>query len=75
MNAVGTEWVTPVMNAVGTEWVTPGLPRMMIVKLLTEHHLEFLSLKGGRRGSSEATHVKKPHCWKSHALALNFIGH
>ena len=25
----------------------------MIVKLLTEHHLEFLSLKGGCRGSSE----------------------
>ena len=41
----------------------------MIVKLLTEHHLEFLSLKGGCRGSSESTHVKMPHCCKSHALA------
>ena len=41
----------------------------MIVKLLTEHHLEFLSLKGGCRGSSESTHVKMPHCWKSHATA------
>ena len=41
----------------------------MIVKLLTEHHLEFLSLKGDCRGSSESTHVKMPHCWKSHALA------
>ena len=41
----------------------------MIVKLLTEHHLEFQSLKGGCRGSSESTHVKIPHCWKSHALA------
>ena len=41
----------------------------MIVKLLTEHHLEFLSLKGGCRGSSECTHVKMPHCWKSYALA------
>ena len=30
----------------------------MIVKVLTEHHLEFLSLKGGHRGSSESTHVK-----------------
>ena len=30
----------------------------MILKLLTEHHLEFLSLKGGCRGSSESTHVK-----------------
>ena len=41
----------------------------MIAKLLTEHHLEFLSLKGGCRGSSESTHVKMPHCWKSHELA------
>ena len=41
----------------------------MIVKLLNEHHLEFLSLKGGCRGSSESTPVKMPHCWKSHATA------
>ena len=45
----------------------------MIVKLLTEHLLEFLSLKGGCRGSYESTHAKMPHCWKSHALALNCI--
>ena len=41
----------------------------MIVKLLTEHHLEFLSLKGGCRGLFESTHVKMPHCWKSHVAA------
>ena len=41
----------------------------MIVKLLSEQHLEFLSLKGGCLGSSEFTHVKMPHCWKSHATA------
>ena len=41
----------------------------MIVKLLTEHHLEFLSLKGGYRGSSESTLVKVPHCWKSRVMA------
>ena len=41
----------------------------MIVKLLTEHHLEFLRLKGGCRGSSESTLVKMSNCWKSHALA------
>ena len=41
----------------------------MIVKLLTEHHLEFLSLKGGCTGSSESTLVKMSNCWKSHALA------
>ena len=34
----------------------------MSVKLLTEHHLEFLSLKGGGTGSSESTFVKLPHC-------------
>ena len=32
----------------------------MIVKLLTEHHLEFLSLKGGFPGSSESTLIKMP---------------
>ena len=41
----------------------------MIVRLLTEHHVEFLSLKGGCTGSSESTLVKMPHCWKSHAAA------
>ena len=41
----------------------------MIAKLLTEHHLEFLSLKGGCTGSSESTLVKMPHCLKSHAAA------
>ena len=41
----------------------------MIVKLLTEHHLEFISLTGGCRGSSESTLVKMTNCWKSHAMA------
>ena len=41
----------------------------MILKLLSEHHLELLSLKGGCRGSSESTLVKMSNCWKSHALA------
>ena len=45
----------------------------MIVKLLTEHHLKFVSLEGGCRGSSESTHVKMPHCWKSHVTALNLV--
>ena len=46
----------------------------MCVKLLTEHHLRFISLKGGCTGSSESTLVKIPHFWKSHALAqLIFI--
>ena len=46
----------------------------MIVKLLTEHHLEFLSLTGGCRGPSESTLAKMSNCWKSHALA-HFILH
>ena len=37
----------------------------MSVKLLAEHHLEFLTLKGGRKGL--------PHYWKSHVTALNHI--
>ena len=41
----------------------------MIVKLLTEHHQEFVSLKEGCTGSSESTLVKLPNCWKSHATA------
>ena len=41
----------------------------MSVKLLIEHHLEFLSLKGGCTGSFESTRVKTPHCWKSHVTA------
>ena len=41
----------------------------MSVRLLTEHHLRFLSLKGGCTGSSESTLVKMPHCWKSRVTA------
>ena len=37
----------------------------MTVKLLTEHHLEFLSLKGACIGLAEPTLIKMPHCWKS----------
>ena len=45
----------------------------MRVKLLTEYHLEFLSLKDGCTGTSESTLVKMPHCWKSHAAAHYFV--
>ena len=41
----------------------------MTVKLLSEHHLEFISLKEGDTGSSESIHVKMPHCLKSHIAA------
>ena len=41
----------------------------MNVKLLTEHHLEFLSFKGGCITSSESTFVKILNCLKSHDTA------
>ena len=46
-----------------------SLEYSMTVELLTEHHLEFRSLKGGCTGSSESGLVKMPHCWKSHVTA------
>ena len=47
----------------------------MIVKLPTEHYLEFLSLKGGCRGLSVSTLVKMSNCWKSSATAqIRFSG-
>ena len=46
----------------------------MSVKLLTEHHLEFLSLKEGCTSSSESTLVKMLHCWESHvATQIVFV--
>ena len=41
----------------------------MTVMLMTE----FLSLKGGCRGSSESTHVKMPHCWNLIHWLIYFI--
>ena len=51
-----------------------SLEYYMIVELLTEHLLEFLSLKGGYTGSSESTLVKMPNYWKPHATALISMG-
>ena len=48
----------------------------MIVKLLTEHHLEFLSLKGGCRGSSESATLLKITCHGSLIYCeIYFSGH
>ena len=41
----------------------------MSAELLTDHHFEFLSLKGGCIGSSESTLVKRPHCSKPYVPA------
>ena len=53
-----------------------SLEYFMIIKLLTEQHLEFLSLKGGCTCSTKSTLVKVPHCWKSYAMAhIMFISY
>ena len=44
-----------------------SLERVMTVKLLNEHNLEFLCLKRGCTGSYESTLM--PYCWKSHVTA------
>ena len=46
-----------------------SLEYSMTVKLMTEQHLEFLSLKGGWTDSSLSTLVKMQHCWKPRVTA------
>ena len=43
----------------------------MSIELLTEHHLEFLSLTGGWTGSSEST-LAKCHIIGNHISWLNY---
>ena len=50
-----------------------SLEHSLTVKLLNEHDLEFLRLKGGCTGSSESTLVKMPHCLKSHVTAHKMV--
>ena len=62
-------------NAQSDQSLCQWLEYSMIVKLLTEHHLEFISLKGGCRGSSESTLVKlyEISCQGSYVIIpLNF---
>ena len=47
----------------------------MTLRLLTEHHLVFLSLKRGCIGLSASTLVKKPHCWKLYVAAHMVLYH
>ena len=42
------------------------------VKLLTEHHLEFQSLKGACTAWAESTLFKMPHCWNSHVTGTYY---
>ena len=60
-------------NAQSDQSLCLSLEYLMTVKLLTEHHLEFLSFKkGGCTGLSESTLVKMSHCWKLY-VAAHFI--
>ena len=45
----------------------------MSAKLLTEHHMRFLSLKVGCTGLSETSLAKMPHCWKSRVTAQLYV--
>ena len=45
----------------------------MSVELLTEPHLELLSIKGGCTGSSECIFVKTPCCWKSRVITAQYV--
>ena len=49
-----------------------SLEYSLSVKLLTEHHLEFLSLKGDCTDSSESSLVKM-HIVENHMSRLNYI--
>ena len=46
-----------------------SLEYSMSVKLLTEHHVEFLSIKEGCTDSFESALVILPHCWKPRVTA------
>ena len=43
----------------------------MNVRLLTEHHLEFLSLKGAAQARL-SLHLSKSHIVENHVLRLNY---
>ena len=53
---IRTVWSEPLQESKSLEY-------FMSIKLLTEHYLEFLSIKWGCKGSYESTFVHIPHCW------------
>ena len=61
-------WYVQPANPQSDQSICLSLGYSVTVKLLTEHHLEFLNLKGGCTGSFESTLVNMPHCWKSHVV-------
>ena len=69
MNEPQYEIPNNVLYAQSDQSLCYWLEYYMSVKLLTEHHLEFRSLKGDCTGSSECILFKLPHCWKLHVMA------
>ena len=66
------QWLRPAWAYVQSDQChCKSLEYSMTVKLLTEQHLEFLSLTGGYKGSAESIHVKMAHCRKSNVVAHN----
>ena len=50
-----------------------SLEYSMSVKLLTEQHLELLSLIVGCTGSTESTLVKRHYCWNYYESSLHIL--
>ena len=64
-----TIWYVPPAYVQSDQSLCKALLYSMNVKLLSEHNLEFLSLKGSCTRSSESPLVRIPHCWKSRVMA------
>ena len=68
-----TMWYVRPANTQSGQSLCQSLELLMTVKLLAEHHLEYLSLKVCCTGSSESSRVKITHCWKSNVAAQIII--
>ena len=68
-----TMWYVRPAYAESDQSLYSSLEYSMSVKLLTEHLLEVLSLKGGCTGLSESTLVKMSNYWKSRATAQVYM--
>ena len=66
-----TMWYVRPAYAQSGQSLCLSLEYSLTVKLLTEQHFEFLSLKGDCTGSSGSRLVKMSHCWKFYVAAQN----
>ena len=68
-----TMWYVRSATTQSDQSLCQSLESSMTVKLLAEHHLEYLSLKVCCTGLSESSCVKITHCWKSDVAAQIII--